>query len=265
MKKLGDVFGDVFDGKNLTDRIFTGDSAFLANKQNKDAIFGESAAMPHEMLKKAFQGLILLFSKQEREIGRLKKALDKAGYDVLTGLPARARFDEQARDILLTQKPDASQNLKYILMDLDGFKEINDTAGHAIGDDILTKFAEIMSNRLPENTQFGRVGGDEFAIIMEWKENDESLREYLRQDFWEPVSIEGKKYSLGLSIGITAFSYDEKYSNDLQQNLLDIQVASDTGINGVYSDKSGKPERLDIVRKKIGLPLYKDNPHLLKR
>jgi len=265
VKNLGDVFSDVFDGKNLTDRIFTGDSAFLADKQNKNAIFAESAAMPHEMLKKAFQGLILLFSKQEREIDRLKKALDKAGYDVLTGLPARARFDEQARDILLTQKPDASQSLKYIMLDLDGFKEINDTGGHEAGDRALEFFAEKIQEQLPEEAVFGRVGGDEFAIIMKWDGDNADLRDNLRQGLWEPFSMREGQFALGASIGIASFEYDADFEDRLDDNLKAIQAESDNGGDGVYKDKEQKHQRLDIVREKAGMPLLKDNPALLNR
>ena len=236
-----------------------------ASGVSDDAWRREVAGMNFEERGRNLEGLKKIQEKKDRLIAELEEKLKRAGYDVLTGLPARARFEEQARDVLLTQKPDASQSLKYIMLDLDGFKEINDTGGHEAGDRALELFAETLQQQLPENAIFGRVGGDEFAIIMKWDGDNADLRDKLRQGLWEPFLMREGKFALGASIGVAPFKYDDEFGDRLDENLKAIQAESDNGIDGVYSDKEQKHQRLDIVREKAGLPLLKDNPALLKR
>jgi diguanylate cyclase len=93
-----------------------------------------------------------------------EKAQHLAGHDTLSGLPNRLRFTEHLKS-LLTRVDDDKSGLAVLFIDLDKFKEINDTYGHAAGDMVLVGCAERMASQLRANDVLSRFGGDEFAII----------------------------------------------------------------------------------------------------
>jgi len=87
-----------------------------------------------------------------------------ARHDPLTGLPNRRFFVERLREVLL--KTSTVSRSAVLMLDLDGFKSINDAYGHAVGDQALTEFAERISAIMRSGAILTRVGGDEFAIIV---------------------------------------------------------------------------------------------------
>src|ERR1700674_1998586 len=92
------------------------------------------------------------------------EARNLARHDPLTGLPNRRFFAEKLDECL--RGASDTQRLAVLMLDLDGFKLINDTHGHAVGDNALIAFAERMSGVIRPDTILARVGGDEFAILM---------------------------------------------------------------------------------------------------
>ncbi|UYN99616.1 MAG: EAL domain-containing protein [Devosia sp.] len=102
-----------------------------------------------------------------------------AQHDALTGLPNRARFD-QLLDVALRDAEGGDDNLAVIAIDLDGFKEINDTYGHEAGDHVLINLAEGLTRILREGEVVGRVGGDEFSAFKPFT-NMDALRDFLQR------------------------------------------------------------------------------------
>src|SRR4029077_14693637 len=87
-----------------------------------------------------------------------------ARHDPLNGLPNRRFFVETLRDVL--RKTNAGSQSAVLMLDLDGFKSINDAYGHAVGDRALIEFSQRVSAIMRPGAVFIRVGGDEFAVIV---------------------------------------------------------------------------------------------------
>lgn len=100
--------------------------------------------------------------------------------DYLTGIGNRAHFDEILSLSLDQQQRQPNQGLVLVLLDLNGFKQINDQHGHAIGDDVLIRFANILQTCIRGSDRCFRIGGDEFALLLS-PANAESARNVERR------------------------------------------------------------------------------------
>lgn len=144
-----------------------------------------------------------------------------AHYDALTGLPNRILFRERLLQAIHNSN---RRSTKVVLMflDLDGFKEINDTMGHKAGDQLLTQMAERLKLYLTrENDTVARIGGDEFTIILgDIKQNDDAavVANRILKGFIKPFTIDNIKASLTASIGITIYPNDGENIEDLIKN-----------------------------------------------
>ena len=140
---------------------------------------------------------------------RQQEALQRweAEHDPLTGLLNRRgferRLEEAFADFQKTSTPSA-----LLLFDLDHFKPINDEGGHALGDEMLRRIAQIVAWEVRRSDHVARQGGDEFAVLLPscTLGQAERIAESLRQSVSEvTVTHEGKEYSVTLSIGVTTF------------------------------------------------------------
>jgi diguanylate cyclase (GGDEF)-like protein len=119
-------------------------------------------------------------------------------------------FDERFRRLLALKW---RQRGKFLLMliDLDKFKLINDTYGHAAGDAILKEFAARLNPTMRESDCFARIGGDEFAMILaEWMTEEElgRLCAKIAERFEEPLLFEGVSLNATFSVGVAGFPED---------------------------------------------------------
>jgi diguanylate cyclase (GGDEF)-like protein len=151
----------------------------------------------------------------------------RASSDSLTGLFNRAHFLE-----CLTERLDASadstQLLALLFVDLDDFKDINDSAGHAIGDDVLIEVARRMSTMTRPGDLLARFGGDEFVLICDAlasAEQAEAIAARLIEAVGDSVDIDGISYPVGLSIGI-ALSAANISIGDMMSNADTAMYAS---------------------------------------
>ena len=128
------------------------------------------------------------------------RAQTLALHDALTGLPNRSLFREQLEAALAL--PNSAPAL--LCLDLDGFKEVNDTLGHAGGDTLLRVVATRLSAAAAEGQLVARLGGDEFAVLMRVGavQEAEALARRLLLAMAEPVEIDGQDCRIGVSIGI---------------------------------------------------------------
>ena len=136
--------------------------------------------------------------RSEQEITRL------ARFDSLTGLPNRAMM-RQTLEEALRNAAHRQKGCSLFLIDLDRFKNVNDTLGHPIGDALLRQVAERLKSVMGEHGQVGRLGGDEFKAVLPGTVDIgllESLSRTLIEQVSRPYSIEGHRIQIGASVGI---------------------------------------------------------------
>ena len=124
-------------------------------------------------------------------------------HDSLTGLPNRTLFTDRLRHALERGHREHTPTC-VLVIDLDGFKAINDALGHAAGDAVLVAFADRLRSVLRASDTAARLGGDEFSIVCENTDraDAEVLADRLRRGVQEPLVLEGTTVQLGMSIGI---------------------------------------------------------------
>ena len=136
--------------------------------------------------------------RSEAEITRL------AMFDGLTGLANRAHM-RQSLDKTLAQTPNAFRPVALFLLDLDRFKQVNDTLGHQAGDALLKQVAQRLQRGVGDAGLVGRLGGDEFQVLLPGMDNRDSLAILARdliKSISQPYFIQGASISIGGSIGI---------------------------------------------------------------
>jgi diguanylate cyclase (GGDEF)-like protein/PAS domain S-box-containing protein len=175
---------------------------------------------PWYMLDSSIGGIIML----TEEISERKKMQDKlwvlAKLDSLTGLPNRLLFNETLRDAIASAV-DSGSTLGVALMDLDHFKEINDTLGHDAGDELLKVVATRLQDALAGAGTIARLGGDEFAVLILGQEGDDPITNAIatmERALAEPIDLGGTVRSCSASIGLTVFPHDATQPSDLMKN-----------------------------------------------
>jgi diguanylate cyclase (GGDEF)-like protein len=142
-----------------------------------------------------------------------------ASHDPLTSLSNRTRFRERVEQALATAGKDES--FAVCCLDIDGFKNVNDTLGHPIGDMLLVAVAERLSACVSKKDAVARLGGDEFAILqMASSQPGEAieLAQRILSAIGEPYSVEGHRIVINTSIGITIAPTDGTHHDDLLKN-----------------------------------------------
>jgi len=136
--------------------------------------------------------------------GALARATHLATHDTLTGLPNRALFTDRVAQALAWSRREGDQ-LAVLYLDLDRFKEVNDTLGHAAGDRLLIAVAGRLRTCVRDTDTLGRLGGDEFAIVqvgIRQFGDVELLAQRLVSALDWPLDIDGAQVTVGVSIGI---------------------------------------------------------------
>jgi diguanylate cyclase (GGDEF)-like protein len=164
--------------------------------------------------------------RSEQEISRL------ARFDSLTSLPNRAMM-RQTLDEALRNSTHRQRGCSMFLIDLDRFKNVNDTLGHPIGDALLRQVAERLKSVMGNHGQVGRLGGDEFQAVLPGTVDIgliESLARTLIEQVSRPYSIEGPKVTIGASVGIAIGDPGRSTADALVRNAdLALYAAKDAG------------------------------------
>jgi len=147
----------------------------------------------------------------KRNQEELQRARDAAVYeslnDPLTGLPNRRLLTDTLASLLARAKSQGSM-VALLYIDLDGFKLVNDSLGHPIGDGLLIQVATALRAWVSEGNMLGRIGGDEFVVILDrLRGRDEAtqLAEELLAAISNPFWVEGHALAIGASIGVSLF------------------------------------------------------------
>ena len=131
-------------------------------------------------------------------------------HDSLTGLPNRRLFEDRMASALERSRRTGTE-MALLVIDLDYFKEVNDTLGHHVGDHVLQRVASIFIDRVRRSDTVSRTGGDEFSMILEEPTNREEAEKVgasLRKLLADPLDLDGHKVLIGASIGIAIFPED---------------------------------------------------------
>lgn len=125
--------------------------------------------------------------------------------DSLTGVMGRRLFLQHCQNIQNDQRIHGHQGW-FLFLDVDWFKQINDKLGHIAGDETLKKFAMFLKEQFEPYGAVGRVGGDEFAVMIEEEMSQEALEEEMKQ-FFQNISGIQKEVTVSCSIGVYRFKY----------------------------------------------------------
>ncbi|MCB2065520.1 MAG: EAL domain-containing protein, partial [Erythrobacter sp.] len=155
-----------------------------------------------------------------------------ARYDSLTGLANRFQMSQVLEKVLGSQQ-EQNRACAVFLLDLDRFKQVNDTMGHPAGDALLKQVAERLERAVGKMGQVGRLGGDEFKVVIPNRVPRESLAELGQEiiaSLSQPYSIEGQRVIIGASVGIARCPQDGTTSEALIRNAdLALYAAKDGG------------------------------------
>jgi diguanylate cyclase (GGDEF)-like protein len=137
-----------------------------------------------------------------REVRALNEVRQQARTDELSGLPNRRGLLEGAQRML--DDATAARPAALLLLDLDGFKEINDSLGHHAGDQLLRQVGPRLRDALEDGELLGRLGGDEFAVLLPRASLDDAQQraERLRELILQPFTLEDIRLHVGVSIGV---------------------------------------------------------------
>ncbi|WP_320041196.1 EAL domain-containing protein [uncultured Desulfobacter sp.] len=162
-----------------------------------------------------------------------QKLHHQAFHDVLTGIANRRYFTEQLDTFLSMQKKNLSFRFAVLLIDLDRFKNVNDSLGHQAGDQLLKMVAEKIKVCLRNNDLFARLGGDEFAILLSDADSDDqisTIAERITKAAASPFIINGQEVRISASIGVVnqTLKYD-KADSLIRDADLAMYHAKDSG------------------------------------
>jgi diguanylate cyclase (GGDEF)-like protein len=137
-----------------------------------------------------------------REVRSFNEIRHQARTDELTGLPNRRALLQEAAHVLANAT--AREPAALLLLDLDGFKEVNDSLGHHAGDELLRQVGPRLQPALGHGAVLARLGGDEFAVLIARAGLDEAQTraEELRERILEPFTVEGIRLHVGVSVGV---------------------------------------------------------------
>ena len=173
----------------------------------------------------------------ENEVKKQKTILHyQAHHDSLTGLPNRALFTTRLKQGIQRAQVQ-QQGLGLFFIDLDKFKEINDSLGHEIGDRVLKIVAEILKNSIRKEDTLARLAGDEFTIIMEdltQLQDASRLAHDILNIFSEPIHVDDHVLYITCSIGISLYPKDADNEKDLLKYAdTAMYIAKENGRNNL--------------------------------
>lgn len=188
------------------------------------------------------QGNLLGLQGVTRDMTDRKRLQDElrhmATHDSLTGIPNRRQLLEQLeREILRHER--GGRVFALLMIDLDRFKAINDRHGHAVGDAVLRRFTAIVRDLLRGIDMLGRVGGEEFALLLPRTTLDEAMRvaeRICRQVAETPIEVGDASIRISASIGIAEARRGESTDRLLERVDLMMYRAKDGGRNRIVTD-----------------------------
>lgn len=219
----------------------------IAAALKREAFFGSSPQLPVVTTSET-QQLVDAFNEMRNQVQLRQAALEhQALHDALTGLPNRTLLNDRLQYAIKTAERDG-HSCSLFIMDLDRFKEINDTLGHHIGDMVLTEISSRLINVLRSNDTIARLGGDEFAVLLPVSDEAHAVlvANKISKAIDKPVITNKHPLYVGISIGIAIYPLHGTNSQSLLQ-YADIAMYTAKRTNSGYAlyDSSKDVHSLD--------------------
>ncbi len=201
--------------------------------REEDAFTPEEVHLLEELANDLAYGIVTLRTRAEHEAAKEKVAF-LAYYDSLTHLPNRVLLRDRFQHAMQIAENEGTQ-LAMLYLDLDNFKQINDSLGHEMGDKVLIKTVERLRHCLPATDTISRLSGDEFLILVSGSRDSDAVAHVANSilaAFSEPMSIDGHLLNASFSIGISLFPDDgTDFDTLLQRADTAVGNAKESGRN----------------------------------
>lgn len=209
----------------------------LVNKNKRGKVYWEDV---HIAPVATPEGNVANYAVVIADISERKEAEEKmqhlARYDQLTDLPNRSMVEDRLQQALATAKRDKTQ-MALMFIDLDKFKPINDTLGHDVGDMVLKEAAKRMQGCVRESDTVGRIGGDEFVVLLTTVDSDQHaalVAEKIRHALNQPIALFGQDLHISSSIGVAIYPEHGADGKTLVKNAdAAMYYAKEAGRNSV--------------------------------
>ncbi|UTV30688.1 EAL domain-containing protein [Photobacterium atrarenae] len=178
----------------------------------------------------------------------------QANFDALTGLPNRHMFLSQLEQEQ-RKAHHRGDKVALLFLDLDHFKEINDTLGHHIGDELLKAVAKRLQHCVKETDTVSRLGGDEFTVILSGQKNArgaEQVAQRILSQFARPFSLDVETIYISPSIGITLFPEDGTDADTLLKNADQAMYAAKAQGRNNYRYFTASMQEEALYRRRLG-------------
>lgn len=202
------------------------------------------------------------------DITTLKEADKKlhfyANHDMLTGLANRVQFEAHLKNTINTCKRHDSK-LALFFIDLDKFKDVNDTYGHTTGDEMLKTVAKRIQQSIREEDFIARLGGDEFVLIIkDVKESNDMLflADKINEKIKEPIAIEDKVFFMSLSVGIAIYPEHGQDSENLVKHadaaMYEVKESDRNGFKIYNQGMTDKVSHKLTIQNELEISIKKD-------
>ncbi|MDX1811039.1 MAG: EAL domain-containing protein [Gammaproteobacteria bacterium] len=214
--------------RKLTTALFNGDSsqlifeATLVRKNQTEYPVEIRLQLSHSEVPPVYLANVQDITERKKTQERLNTL---ANYDMLTGLPNRALFVDRL-DVAMKHAARNETLLALLFIDLDGFKQVNDTLGHDVGDELLVEIATRLKSVVRETDTVARLGGDEFTVILtniQKLDATEIVLDKIMKVVNKPVRLKGKDSYVSPSIGVAIYPISDV--NDKYELLRQADMA----------------------------------------
>lgn len=247
-RSTGDLIGDRwrrsihaddrFEVKTVTDRLMTSGAQQEVTFRVETGLFTRWAQMKFVPLvdHEVTTGWIATVDDVTEDYSSQRRLAHQATHDPLTGLPNRTLLEDRLHQACSRiQRGDSA--LTVLFVDLDGFKEINDSLGHRAGDEVLIAVADRLSASVRAGDTVARLGGDEFVLVCESLDSDTvtSLVARLDDAISEPLVVSGHELQLRASIGHASAS-------GIQADPVSLMAAADQAMYAIKKQRRSVSE-----------------------
>ena len=207
--------------------------AYLADALKKEALGAEKVPLPAATTHET-QDLVTAFSELQRQIRARQTELEhQALHDSLTALPNRTLLRDRLNQAVASAHRERG-SLALLMIDLDRFKQINDTLGHPVGDRVLQQVARRLTGLLRESDTVARLGGDEFAILLPnaGRSEAEGVAHKVLRALESPLAVGEHQLVVGASLGIALYPQHGRSADTLVQHADIAMYAAKRGRTG---------------------------------
>ena len=219
----------------------------------------EESASPIIDRQRQLTGAVMVLHDVTETMAMAERMARLAQYDPLTDLPNRVLLQDRAQHALAVARRDG-KGLAVMYLDLDGFKQVNDTLGHDAGDQLLVEFARRLAAAMRQSDTVCRQGGDEFVVLLPALASPAQIRTVVRKVLaivQQPFVLQGQELHIGLSGGLVLFpQHGDSYDVLARHADTAMYAAKRAGRMQMrcYAGPDAEPERVDPGDEQDSMP-----------